>query len=48
LPHVFERVGEVSPWIDVLNQIAGDMAAMFEAGKDPVRIQLTSFTSNER
>ena len=37
----------MSPWIHCFNQIAGDVAAMFESGEEPIWIQLSPFTRNE-
>ena len=37
----------MSLWIHCFNQIAGDVAAMFESGEEPIWIQLSPFTRNE-
>ena len=46
-PHDVDGIGEMSPWIHCFNQIAGDVAAMFESGEEPIWIQLSPFTRNE-
>jgi hypothetical protein len=46
-PYDVDGIGEMSLWIHCFNQIAGDVAAMFESGEEPIWIQLSPFTRNE-
>ena len=47
-PHDVDGIGEVIPWIDVFNQIAGDVAAMVESGEETIWIKLTPLTRKKR